>query len=566
MPTVISPCSPWVGSKGRRQVESDSRAWQSLEDALEVVAEWHVLRGRPELTLAAESGADAPGFVKAAWATFGEIPVSDLLVSMPILSASERVDRELIQFDTREMEILRLRVFADVPLTLDDLGARFGLTRERIRQIERRIVAQLQTSPALTAVRALASHALGNEHIVAPLATMLGESPALTQRVVRVEQPLWRVLDRIDDSFEVLDGWWCRGSVKSAAALTRSALQAAAEEVRALLVDDLPMLKGFPWSTDWVRYCGVHVHEGYALLASSGIADRAAVTLENEGSPLSGEDIASRLGSDRSARSVKNALASDERFVRVDRNSWALAAWGLATYQSIRQLIADEVSAHGGSVRLSKLVAGITARYSVSPTSVMGYASAPPFTTVEGFVEMASVSRATPRKSPYDTRRLFRLADGWALRFTINAEHARGSGSVLPSGLITALGMEYGNVKFLSCRLGDQRIGWNGPQLAMGSIKRLVDADILAVGDICFAVFGSDGSFDVRRVEVPEDAGPQRAFELAGVSLGAKAPDQGDLAYAVGLPLSSSRHQIAEKLRARGDYDLADCMLSGPWS
>lgn len=547
-------------------MESDSRAWHALESALEVVSEWQVLRGRPELPVVCEPGTDAPGFVQAAWATITGISVSDLLTNTPVLSASERLDRELCRFDARAMDILRLRVFADTPTTLDELGARFGLTRERVRQIESRTVKVLQTSSALASVRALASHALGDERVVAPLDTMLGEIPALVESVVRVGQPLWRVLDRIDGSFEVADGWWCRGTVKAAVALTNSALQTAAGDMRAFRVDDLPMLREFAWSIDWVRYCGIRVHEGYALLASAGIPDRAAVALESEGSPMSGEEIASRIGPERSVRSVKNALASDDRFARVDRNSWALASWGLATYQSIRQLIADEVSSHGGSVRLSKLVSGITERYSVSATSVMGYASAPPFTTVDGIVEMASVNSPVPRKSPYDTRRLFKVDDAWALRFTVNAEHARGSGSVLPSALITAMGLEYGEVRFLSCRLGDQRLGWNGPQLAMGSIKRLVDADNLTIGDTCFAIFGVEGSFDVRRVEVPGVLGPQRAFELAGVALSNAAPGREDLACAVGLPPDSSRHQIAEKLRARGDYDLADCMLSGPWT
>lgn len=547
-------------------MESDSRARQALETALEVVAEWQVLRGRPELPVICEPGADAPEHVHAAWATITGISVADLFASTPMLSAAEQIDRELCRLDARAMDILRLRVFADTPTTLDDLGARFGLTRERVRQIESRTVDFLQTSQALASVRALASHALGDERVVTPLETMLGESPALVESVARVGQPVWRVLDRIDASFEVADGWWCRETVKAAVAITKSALQTAAGDMRAFRVDELPMLKEFAWSIDWVRYCGIQVHEGYALLASNGIPDRAAVTLESEGSPMSGEEIASRIGAERSVRSVKNALASDDRFVRVDRNSWALTSWGLATYQSIRQLIAHEVSSHGGSVRLSKLVADITQRFSVSATSVMGYASAPPFTTVDGIVEMASVNSPVPRKSPYDTRRLFRVADAWALRFTINAEHARGSGSVLPSALISALALEYGEVRFLSCRLGEQRLGWNGPQLALGSIKRFVDGDELKIGDTCFAVFGVDGSFDVRRVEVPDDLGPQRAFELAGVALFNGAPGREDLAHAVGLPPDSSRHQIAEKLRARGDYDLADCMLSGPWT
>jgi DNA-directed RNA polymerase sigma subunit (sigma70/sigma32) len=45
-----------------------------------------------------------------------------------------------------EPEILRLRfgLDGDEPLTLDQVGARFGISRERIRQIERAAFTRLQ--------------------------------------------------------------------------------------------------------------------------------------------------------------------------------------------------------------------------------------------------------------------------------------------------------------------------------------------------------------------------------------------------------------------------------------
>ena len=547
-------------------MESDSRAWASLQAALEAIAEWHVLRARPELAAVATPSADAPALVHAAWATITNLAASELLAATPVLSASELFDRELSGKGSRAIDILRMRVFADIPKTLDELGARFALTRERVRQIEGRVIGELRASPRLNPVYELGSNALGEELLVAPLDRILGENPALTQCVVRVSQPLWRVLDRIDDSFEVADGWWCRDSVKSAIARTRSHLKEAAGDQRSIRVADVPMFKDAPWAEDWVAYCGVKLHEGYALLVSPGISDRAAVSLESEGSPMSGEQVASRLGLDRSLRSVKNALASDDRFVRVDRNSWALASWGLAEYQSIRNLIADEVANHGGAIRLSKLVAGITERYSVSPTSVMAYASSPPFVTADGVVEMATANHSVPRKSPYDTRRLFQLSNGWGYRFAVTAEHIRGSGSPLPGALITVLGIDYGETRYLPCRIGDQALGYNGPQLTLGSIKRFVDIDDLALGDTCFALFAPDGSFDVRPVTVSATPGRQRAFALSGLTLMEGVPGLGDLASTVGLTFASTRRQVEERLRSRGDYDLADCMVSDAWS
>lgn len=45
----------------------------------------------------------------------------------------------------REKKILDLRIYSDSPLTLQSLGDRLGLSRERIRQIEKEILGQLKT-------------------------------------------------------------------------------------------------------------------------------------------------------------------------------------------------------------------------------------------------------------------------------------------------------------------------------------------------------------------------------------------------------------------------------------
>lgn len=44
----------------------------------------------------------------------------------------------------RELRILRARVLAEEPLTLQELGEEFGLTRERVRQIEKALVGRLR--------------------------------------------------------------------------------------------------------------------------------------------------------------------------------------------------------------------------------------------------------------------------------------------------------------------------------------------------------------------------------------------------------------------------------------
>jgi RNA polymerase sigma-32 factor len=48
------------------------------------------------------------------------------------------------QLNSREKEILDRRILSDQPLTLRALGEKFGVSRERIRQLEGRIIEKLR--------------------------------------------------------------------------------------------------------------------------------------------------------------------------------------------------------------------------------------------------------------------------------------------------------------------------------------------------------------------------------------------------------------------------------------
>jgi RNA polymerase sigma factor (sigma-70 family) len=83
-------------------------------------------------------------------AEFGDL-VEDRAAVSPFDAAAAalltgQVDKMLIALDEREREILRLRFGLDrgEPRTLDEVGAYFSLTRERIRQIEARAMSKLR--------------------------------------------------------------------------------------------------------------------------------------------------------------------------------------------------------------------------------------------------------------------------------------------------------------------------------------------------------------------------------------------------------------------------------------
>ena len=55
--------------------------------------------------------------------------------------------------DERELDILSERRLRDEPLTLEELGVRYGISRERVRQIENRAFLKLGAAVKKAAAR-----------------------------------------------------------------------------------------------------------------------------------------------------------------------------------------------------------------------------------------------------------------------------------------------------------------------------------------------------------------------------------------------------------------------------
>jgi RNA polymerase sigma-32 factor len=58
--------------------------------------------------------------------------------------AREKVEQFAAQLDGKELEIFNARLLAEDPETLQEIGARFGISRERVRQIETRLKKRLK--------------------------------------------------------------------------------------------------------------------------------------------------------------------------------------------------------------------------------------------------------------------------------------------------------------------------------------------------------------------------------------------------------------------------------------
>ncbi|WP_179293437.1 sigma factor-like helix-turn-helix DNA-binding protein [Mycobacterium intracellulare] len=492
-----------------------------------------------------------------------------------VLSAQESAldlarlfDDALSVLDRRAIDVLSERLFGDEPLTLDQLGQKHGLTRERIRQIEGKARGTMMSAIAgagpLAMVAASARDLIGT---IRPLDDLLELMPALGKTIERLGQPVWRVLDRLDDAYEIEDGWCVVPTMTASQEFTRTQLQERATQYGVIRLDELDLVESShperrpDLTASWLTHCGYVIQGEFALTRTSTVGDYAAAILCLEGSPLSSQQIVDRFVVDRSVRSLSNALSADDRFDRVDRDRWALREWGMEAYTSIRTLIRELVAKGGGRVRLNDVVEHITAKYSVSGSSVIAYAAAAPFMTKNGVVQLGG--ERTARKTAYQTRRMFRRPDGWAYRVRITTDHLRGSGSVAPMSLTTILDLHEGETVQLDSGLGPQTIAWTGIQPSFGTIRRFLLDDDVAAGTEAFLVIHDDHTFGFEKARELVGEPLSDALTLIGATL-TTDPEiaRVALATAIGLPQDAAISSIIGDYRIRGDDDVADLVLA----
>ncbi|MGL5825015.1 MAG: sigma factor-like helix-turn-helix DNA-binding protein [Nocardioides sp.] len=543
----------------------------SLMDDLSTVATWFATIGFPSQSLLGASlRPGTPPEVAKARQRIEALNAGSILTAGELdLDVSGLFDDALNLLDSQAAQVLGSRLFADEPATLDQLGKLHDVTRERIRQIEGKargiMLSFISEEGPLAMVAASARELIGT---IRPLDDLLDLIPALGRTVERVVQPAWRVLDRLDDAYEIEDGWCVVPTMTAVETMTQTLLSERADKYGVVRLDEFDLIQSSrpdalpELASAWVTRCGYVVHGQHVLTRTSSVGDYGAAVLSIQGSPLSSQEIVDRFVHERSARSLGNALSADDRFERVDRDRWALKEWGMDAYAGIRSVIREQVARGGGRAKLSDLVEYITGRYSVSASSVVAYAGAAPFMTKDGIVQLATGDQGA-RKAPERTRRLFRRPDGWAYRVRISTDYLRGSGFVAPHAIATILGLRAGETQQVDSPLGPQSIAWTGLQPQFGTIRRFLMEGDIAADTEAFLLLKDDGTFGFEAARDLTDNPLMDALALAG------APATFDreqariaLARAIGLPDASPVTSIIGGYRERGDGDIADLLTA----
>jgi hypothetical protein len=497
--------------------------------------------------------------------------------AVPDRPLPELIDEIFARLDDRQRAIAGDRLYFDPRqlqgqaaqrATLDELAQRFSVTRERIRQIERDLrdhVLTWMNSPQaapLTAHLSWLGTRLGS---AVPADDLAAAVPWHRTELTTLAIPAWRFVRTLLTGYEQVDGWLVAGGADDLREKTR---QLFADGPRPL-EEAVTMVTRLGVREDvaerWLASVPhLRVLEGHVVPWPRSLHDKAEAVLGIAGAPLTPEEIQSRIGEDYSLVGVRNHLASDERFIRLDRNKYGLRSWGGDEYLGIREMIGREIERSGGEASVSTIVDSLTSRYDVSESSIRAYAGGPGFErTQRGWIRIAVPEEAEPYQPRRDvsmTRRCFRSRDGrWWHRVDINAEHLRGSGSPLPTGFAAHLGMAPGGQLTVSIPGGEVMISWHN-QPTIGSIRPVLAEYNAAEGDHVFLTVSDGGELLTRFLPAAAAGLPplNQALYLIGYTAPVASEAEGLrlIGARIGLPEGVVREEVLGRLRERGDRDI----------
>ena len=310
----------------------------------------------------------------------------------PLSLMSSRLARTIEAMSATERTIVEERLLRAPPLTLEAIGSRVGLTRERIRQIqvgvERRIGGTMGAERRVLAL--VLQEQLGS---IAPEATVERRLESLLSAASPlVERLLGRALIA-EMGFTLRDGFYIDESTRKVIEEVKAHAQELADDVG--LVDESELIARLPegeWRRSWPwlrKQCGLHDLHGSWGIRSTRKA-RAKAALLSFGRPAARQEIAAVCGLPE--RRIGAHLSNIPSVVKADKDRWGLGEWIDVPYEGIVEEILRRIEEGGGATTTERCLREIPRQFKVEPNSVRIFMRAPKFVIRDGWIRIADIS------------------------------------------------------------------------------------------------------------------------------------------------------------------------------
>ena len=480
----------------------------------------------------------------------------------------ELIDELFAGLDERQLSIARDRVYAEHRVTLDELAQRFSVTRERIRQIERDLrdhVEESLTRPEAAPLVAHLNWLRGRLGAAVPADDLAAAVPWHRTELRTLGVPAWRFVRTLLSGYEQVDGWLVAGGADELREKTRQLFtdgpvkldDAVALVARLGIREDV--------AERWLASVpNLRVLDGHVVPWPRSAGDKAEAVLAVAGEPLTPEEIQRRIGEDYSLVGIRNQLASDERFLRVDRDRYGLRRWGGEEYAGVPEMpemAAREADRSAAEQPAAPAGPEVPGRYGMAGAAGRGYPGAPGYETAQpGWIRVEQPDPYQTRKDVALSVRCFRSRDGrWWHRIDVTADHLRGASFPLPAGFAAHLGIAPGGGVTTTTPSGDVPITWTD-RPTVGSIRTILQEYNAMEGDHVFLTVSDAGELLTRFLPAASPQLPPlaRALHLIGYTAPVASEAEGLrlIGARLGLPEGTMKEEILAVLRERGDTDI----------
>lgn len=516
-----------------------------------------------------------PEDVATAWNRLSETETTS--VANPAGAAKDLdslLDGALTAFSERERAVLEARLLTLEPQTLQELATTFGVTRERIRQIQAKAERRLDTLLRLPRFRVLAWRAAD---VAAALGRLAMVSHPVTDRVLEravrgasasTQPKVLALILRQAGGYTEKNGWFTRNGTSP---LSTTELATLCDETGLIpvgaahqwLFDNGVMVD---YHDDWLTGPGHMRRFGDHFSRWEGsIVDKCVTILAVRGVPANTETLVSIVGEGQDVRAAQNRFFEDTRLMRVNRTEWALRAWGMEEYTGIAEEMAQRIEEAGGRARLADVAKQLVATFSVSEGSVKAYAYAPMFVREQEWIRVRRADEPyTVRGVIADCGGVYELSDShFAVSVPVDVQALRGSGRSLPEPVAFCLGVRPGEAVAYQSGPRVLRVTWPLSGFlggSVGSIRELA-ADAGSVeGDLLRL------DFDVQNAKVSartvHPATVAVLEPIAALRLLTGIDDLSQPLDAVAKAIGVTPERVLAALRSRGDGKVADLLAT----
>jgi hypothetical protein len=314
-------------------------------------------------------------------------PTFDYRATAEAILSSLRNERD------RQIVAQRFSLGLDKRQTLEKIGSDFGITRERVRQIEKTATAKLRQSPTpelkhIDAILQKQLRANGDVNLLHEVATAIGANTPAERSYITFLATLAPSVEVIEDGdhFHAALATLPEYDKRSIAQLTDQLISALNRSGEPMHVDTLHAKAAPELPRDTVHNIArisknmAHLDDHWGLshwpaVNPKSIRDKTYLVLTKHGQPLHFTDIAERIGGmgqrkrNVTVQAVHNELIKDGRFVLVGRGIYALAEWGY-TPGTVADIISEILKAES-PLHKDEIVKRVLQKRQVKTTTIV---------------------------------------------------------------------------------------------------------------------------------------------------------------------------------------------------